>query len=112
MPTSKEINTAIEVLRSAQLYDTLLDDIDYWNMHRLKALAQAIESPAELRSLLAGYSSLDATAIKPGDTVRHVATDGRVYVGVIKEMWDSDHAVIGLHHYPVSDLEVISEVQT
>lgn len=47
--------------------------------------------------------------LKPGDLVRYVAADGHAYIGVIKAMWDEDHAIIGLHHYALADLELIDD---
>lgn len=45
-----------------------------------------------------------------GATVRYKASDGRSYEGLVKEMLPPDRVVIGLHHFAVSDCEVISAV--
>jgi hypothetical protein len=53
-PTSREINQAIELLRSARADEQAVRLLDIWNAHRLVEAAQTVGTNEELRNLFTG----------------------------------------------------------
>lgn len=56
MPTSKEINEAIETLRSAGLSQPDAARLDEWNAARLKVVASGVTNREGLVDMFAGIS--------------------------------------------------------
>lgn len=61
-PTSRDVNTAIEVIRRAGAADELMAIIDLWNAARLVDAARSTETNEELRSLFAGLGARSLTS--------------------------------------------------
>lgn len=56
MPTSAEINAAIETLRAAGVWPAVVHDLDRWNATRLHAEAKNVTSREDVARLFDGIS--------------------------------------------------------
>lgn len=56
MPTSKEINQAIELLRQAEISEQIITDLDVWNYQRLKAAARHVTNRDAMLELFDGIA--------------------------------------------------------
>jgi hypothetical protein len=68
LPTSREINQAIEVLRDAGMMDSIMRTIDLWNAERLVSASQRVGTHEELSNLFVGLRPIEPRR-PPEDTM-------------------------------------------